>query len=300
LKAKFIRQIMEGRISQRSIEDIDQVVIGFAEMKALATGDGLLIEKVEIESNLNRFYALRTQYNTERGRLKYELSQLPARIAHLRQVVKGYERACAQMAAGQGGEFGIRINGRLYTDRVKAGNAFMATAVTPLNPGDQLRHVGQLWGFPIHTERTLSKSLAWLEIGERLQIEVELGESPVGNVAKLMNALKGMPTTLDSKRLQLEQLERQLPQYEQRVAMPFEHVEQIDRLEMRLREIEVAIENRYKEALAAETNEAKKGQAAYQEKVKKEQSAQMANENGSTAVPGANRDKQSQMPAKAP
>lgn len=300
LKAKFIRQIMEGRISQRSIEDIDQVVIGFAEMKALATGDGLLIEKVEIESNLSRFYALRMQHNTERGRLKYELSQLPARITHLRQVVKGYEWACAQMAVEQGGEFGITLNGRHYTDRVKAGNAFMATAVTPLNPGDQLRHVGQLWGFPIHAERTLSKHLAWLEIGERLQVEVELGESPVGNVAKLMNALKGMPITLDNKRLQLEQLERQLPQYEQRVTLPFEHAEQIDKLETRLREIEVTIENRYKEALAAETDEAKKGQVAYQEKVKKEQAAQMANENGSMAAPGTNGDKQSQMLAKAP
>lgn len=63
----------------------------FAEMKAWATGDRLLFKKVEIESNLNRFYALRTQYNTEYGRLKHELSQLPARIIHLRQVVKRYE-----------------------------------------------------------------------------------------------------------------------------------------------------------------------------------------------------------------
>lgn len=49
----------------------------FAEMKALATGDGLLFEKVEVGSSLNRLHTLRTQYNTERGGLKYELSQLP-------------------------------------------------------------------------------------------------------------------------------------------------------------------------------------------------------------------------------
>ena len=163
----------------------------FAEMKALATGDGLLFEKVEIESNLNRFYALRTQYNTEYARLKHELSQLPARITHLRQVVKGYERTCAQLEAVQDGEFGMKVNGHTYTERQKAGKALMNTAVAPLQPGDQLRHVGELWGFPIHTERTLSKRLAWLEVGDRLQVEVELGESPVGNVAKLMNALKG-------------------------------------------------------------------------------------------------------------
>lgn len=292
LKAKFIRQIMEGRISQRSIEDIDQVVIGFAEMKALATGDGLLIEKVEVESNLSRFYALRTQFNTERGRLKYELSQLPARISHLGQVVKGYERACAHLETVQGGEFGMKVNGRIYAERVKAGKALMGTAVTPLQPRDHLWHVGELWGFPIHTERTLSKRLAWLEIGERLQLEVELGDSPVGNVAKLMNALKGMPSILDNKRFQLEKLERQLPQYEEQVALPFEHAEQIDKLEARLREIEVTIENRYKEALAEETDEAKKSQAAYQAKVKQEQA------NGSTAVL-TTETISPQMPAKA-
>lgn len=144
----------------------------------------------------------------------------------------------------------MKVNGRTYTERQKAGKALMSTPVAPLQPGDQLLHVGGLWGFPVHTERTLSKQLAWLEVGDRLQVEVELGESPVGNVAKLMNALKGMPGILDNKRLQLEKLVRQLPQYEQRVALPFEHAEQIEKLETRLREIEVTIENRYKEALA--------------------------------------------------
>jgi hypothetical protein len=92
-----------------------------------------------------------------------------------------------------------------------------------------------------------------------------------------------MPGILDNKRLQLEKLERQLPQYEQRVALPFEHAEQIEKLETRLREIEVTIENRYKEALAEEADEAKKSQAAYQERMKQERVAQAAN--GSTAVP---------------
>lgn len=277
LKAKFIRQIMEGRISQRSIEDIDQVVIGFAEMKALATGDGLLIEKVEIESNLNRLYALRTQFNTERGRLKYELSQLPARIANLRRVVQGYEKACDQLETVQGGKFEMKVKGRTYTERKKAGKALMSTAVKPLQLRDRLRDVGELWGFPIHIERTLSKRLAWIEVGERLQLEVELGESPVGNVAKLMNAIKGMPDVLENKQLQLERLVRQLPQYEQRVVMQFEHAAQVEKLEDRLREIEVTIENRYKDELAAETDEAKKHQATYQEQVRQEEAGQLLN-----------------------
>ena len=57
-KQKFIAQIMTSKLPVRSAEDIDATALSYAEIKALATGNPLIIEKAQLESDVGKLKIL--------------------------------------------------------------------------------------------------------------------------------------------------------------------------------------------------------------------------------------------------
>lgn len=249
LKAKFIKQIMEGSVSQRSIEDIDAVVIGFAEMKAMATGDHLMIEQVEVESRLSHLYALLSRHRAQRRRMKEELSGLPARVQRLEEMVSTYDRALEQLAGNESDDFEMIVLGHRFNDRKQAGEV-LTRSVLKMKSGNRHDRAAVLYGFPIHVEvNMLGQYRALIELGPTVTLPVEVGVKGVGNVARLLNALRDLPQKRAEKARQLDTVQRQIPQIEARLAAPFEHKAEMVQLEKRQLEIEAEIERRYKESL---------------------------------------------------
>lgn len=254
LKAKFIKQIMEGSVSQRSIEDIDAVVIGFAEMKAMATGDGLMIEQVEVGSRLNHLYALLSRYRAQRRRLKAELSGLPARAQRLAEVVRQYGLALETLEKnGFGGEFEMMVLGHVFRDRKQAGKVLTESVVLTLDRGEVVEDAAVLYGLPIQAEMNhTGQRRASIRLSSGVALTVDLGVKAVGNVARLVNALRDLPKKRAEKVRQLDKIERQIPQMESRLEAPFEYHDEMVQLEKRHIEIEAEIERRYKESLNKE------------------------------------------------
>ncbi len=79
-KQRFISKLLEGSISERSGSDVDDTVLSYAEVKALAVGNPLIKKRVEIANELSRYYILRREAIDERERLKTELASIPAQI----------------------------------------------------------------------------------------------------------------------------------------------------------------------------------------------------------------------------
>ena len=80
-KAKFIADFMRGDFSRRTIEDINTIILTYEEMKALTTGNPLVMEKVKVDAEIRRLDNLRVAHENARIRMRQEIVQLPDKIA---------------------------------------------------------------------------------------------------------------------------------------------------------------------------------------------------------------------------
>src|SRR5215813_1855627 len=118
-KARFIAQIMSGNVTARTAEDVDDMVITAAQVKAIATGNPQILEKVSVEVELSRLSRLYTVWRNGRRDLKWELQSLPQkeheaglRVACHRQAV-----AVRDLHKHDGGEsFAIELSRSLRND----------------------------------------------------------------------------------------------------------------------------------------------------------------------------------------
>jgi uncharacterized protein (DUF1697 family) len=91
-KQRFISKLLEGSISERSGADVDDTVLNYAEVKALAIGNPLIKKRVEIANELSRYYILQREAIEDRERLKTELAGIPAQIERQEALM----RICAE------------------------------------------------------------------------------------------------------------------------------------------------------------------------------------------------------------
>ncbi|MCR4593481.1 MAG: DEAD/DEAH box helicase family protein [Clostridiales bacterium] len=80
-KQRFIGQIMSGRAVMREGRDIDDTVLNYAEVKALAVGNPKIKQRVEVCNELDKYKILQKDYMEERARKEQRVQNLPARIS---------------------------------------------------------------------------------------------------------------------------------------------------------------------------------------------------------------------------
>lgn len=87
-KQRFITGLLSGALDERSGADVESTVLNYAEVKALAIGNPLVKERVEVSNALTRALLLERRASEARLRLQHEATELPGRIRHQSEVVK--------------------------------------------------------------------------------------------------------------------------------------------------------------------------------------------------------------------
>jgi hypothetical protein len=110
-KARFISQIMAGEVTARTSEDVDDMVMTAAQVKAIASGNPRILERVSIEVELSRLSRLYIVWRNSRRNLKWEMESLPGRIREADLRVAGHEQAIAirDQNANSDGAFAIKL-----------------------------------------------------------------------------------------------------------------------------------------------------------------------------------------------
>jgi N12 class adenine-specific DNA methylase len=120
-KARFIAQVMRGDLTVRSIEDVDNVVIGYAEMKALATGNTAIMDKVKVDSDLRRLLSLRRTFANEQHEAQGQLYFRQDQIRRLESDIAAYQKLADRVKA-EGDEplvkLGTNLLGMVDLDRL--------------------------------------------------------------------------------------------------------------------------------------------------------------------------------------
>lgn len=252
-KARFIAQVMRGDTGTRSAEDVELAALSYAEVKALASGNPLVLEKAGVDTELAKLALFKSQWDQQQWRNKQELASLPGRIERIKVRIDAIEADVAARQDVSGNRFAIEIEGRRYTDRAEAGKALMF-AVHGVRGGERV--IGRIAGF-----RVAVKTAASLESGKRLVIlggiEYEAGkaETPIGFVKVLENALNRMEQTLEEEREYLARTEKRMADIQAEIAKPFDKAERLVWLRQRQKEIDAALDLSKGEMQAAEETE---------------------------------------------
>ena len=119
-KARFINQVMRGRLDVREIEDIGENTLSFAEVKALASGDPLILDKAKIDAEVTRLHRLERAWNRAQHSLKGTIAGAEDRATELAEQIATVHAAAAQRTDRRGDLFRMTVDGRHIGSRADA------------------------------------------------------------------------------------------------------------------------------------------------------------------------------------
>ena len=241
-KAKFIHQVMAGDSTARTAEDVDLAALSYAEIKAIASGNPMVLEKMEVDTEVTRLQMLQSSYNATRYRLQDDLyTRLPKKITYLTELISCLEEDMKIRKPTRGDEFKMTVDGIDYTERMDAGTAIMETACKFKNGNEKL-HLGSFAGFELYMSYTQYFEQHFLIIQGKHKYEVQLGPSETGNVIRLENIVNGIEEKLDTAKSELEEARKQKEMARMELEKPFEYEDKLQGLLKRQIEINAKLD----------------------------------------------------------
>lgn len=226
-KQRYISQVMTGRSAARSCEDIDEVVLQYAEFKALAVSDPQIKRKMEVDNEVYRLQTLKAAWKTEHAALQQDIAvHYPTRIERL-SVLLDKQKADAQTYGKEKtDEFAIRLNGRLFDKRPPAGE-YLKLMLQTLGREDGERLVlGSYAGFVLAAVREPGQGISLYLEGQD-SYSVDVGESAMGNITRLENLAAGIETSAESTGKKLKEVRTQMEAAKIQAGKAFEEEEKL-------------------------------------------------------------------------
>ncbi len=236
-KQKFIGQIMTSKSPVRSCEDIDEAALSYAEVKALATGNPYIKEKMDLDIQVSKLKLLKANHTSQRYRLEDNIAKhYPMQITALKERLEGYRADIQTYAAHKPvdkDDFSMKIGNRTYTDKKEAGAALIDMCRSAKQPNMAVT-IGEYQGFKMSVSFDSFFSKFTISLKGSLSHEVEIGADPLGNLQRLSNALEGMTGKMADVEQKLSNVEHQLETAKMEVTKPFaqeqELAEKLERL----------------------------------------------------------------------
>ena len=223
-KQKFIGQIMTSKSPVRSCEDIDESALSYAEVKALATGNPYIKEKMDLDIQVSKLKLLKANHASQIYRLEDNITKhYPQRIADLTERAEGMEKDMARLQQNlpsDKDEFRAKVGGTIYTDKKEAGTAIinMCREIQSLREPVQ---VGSYFGFDMVIFHDHFSQRFIMNLQGAASHKLELGPDPLGNIVRMNHALELMPKQLEEIQTKLDTTKRQLESAKQEVTKPF-------------------------------------------------------------------------------
>jgi N12 class adenine-specific DNA methylase/adenine-specific DNA methylase len=232
-KAKFISQVMQGQTTVRRIEDLDAPALTYAEMKAIASGNPLVIEKARVDTEVMRLSRLRAEHAeaqyTARGRVR----RMTEDVALMEKQIAGMEKDLAVRADTSGDKFSVIVDRHHFTERPEAGTALIK-AVESMLDKRRSEIVMQIAGFNVEFRHTAPETLT---IRGAMNYTANVSPSPVGIIASVEHAIRSIDERLAARQKDFEQTQKNLVSLSALVGKPFEYEERLNELTARQAEL---------------------------------------------------------------
>ncbi len=223
-KQKIISQVITSRTLERSVQSDDDIALSYAEIKALATGNPLIKEKVELDNEIRRLNALKSEHTKNLYDLQDKIEQqYPKKIQDLEIKVKSIENDIKfSNITTENKEFkGIAIKGQFYEDKKQAGEILLQTIKT-LAYSDYNSTIGNYKNFDISARYNFDENKYYLTLKNNYSYQIELGNDIYGNFTRIDNKISSIPDMLNNHKIKLEEIKNQLEQAKIDVKIPFQ------------------------------------------------------------------------------
>ena len=264
-KQKFISQIMTSKSPVRSCEDLDEVSLSYAEIKALSAGNPLIKEKMDLDIEVSKLKMLKASHMNSLYDLQDKVMiDLPAMIkfnelliSNIEKDIKSYsERPIVLDDKGKPVFPSIELFGKVYTDKEEAGKALIEACKQAARADISKNvEVGSYQGFKLNIGYEPMNRVYVATLSGSASYKTELGGSESGNFTRLDNALSGMEDKLTAAKQQLERLQNQLEEAMAQLDTPFPHEEELQAKSKRLDELTKQLESAADEKPASELAE---------------------------------------------
>ena len=239
-KQKFIGQIMTSKSPVRSCEDIDEAALSYAEVKALATGNPYIKEKMDLDIQVSKLKLLKANHTSQCYRLEDNIAKhYPMQLTALKERLEGYRTDIQTYEAHKPVDkdnFSMKIGNRTYTDKKEAGAALIDMCRSAKQPNMAVT-IGEFQGFKMSVSFDSFFSKFTVSLKGSLSHEVEIGADPLGNLQRLSNALEGMTGKMTDVEQKLSNVEHQLETAKVEVTKPFAQEQELSEKLERLAEL---------------------------------------------------------------
>ena len=223
-KQKFISQIMTSKSPVRACEDVDDTALSYAEIKALATGNEYIKEKMDLDVQVSKLKLLKANHTSQIYRLESDIAKrYPVQITALKEKIAGM-RVDADVVKGidlqDNDHFAMTVGGKLYTDKKEAGVALLSAA-SGLKSVKSAGQIGEYHGFALSSEYNFLSNTYTMTIKGKCSYKIEFGKDTLGNIQRIHNALSAIGKKLADTEQNLETVQQQLKTAQEEVQKPF-------------------------------------------------------------------------------
>ena len=246
-KQKFISQIMTSKSPARSCEDLDEAALSYAEVKALAAGNPMIKEKMDLDIQVARLRTLKAAYNSQHYRLEDAvtgifLREIRGTECRIQAFEKDMQTAKDSQRYDKDGKlvFSIELDGTTYDKREDAGKALLGLVGAAVR-ADHPVLVGHYAGFEVTVAYVpLSKVFVAHLVGQATHT-TELGSDAAGNMVRLQNVVAALPQEVSGLRNNLQQLRVQLDSAKEELQQPFLQEQELNDKSARLAELDALL-----------------------------------------------------------
>jgi hypothetical protein len=259
-KQKFISQIMTSKTPVRVAEDVDEQALSYAEIKALATGNPLIIEKAQLDSDVNKLSILHASHLNQKYALEDKiLKTYPQEIKKLTERIERYaadiQTVTQNTPEDKEAVPPMKIGGILYAEKAEAGQAIIDACKAMTSPDPV--PLGEYRGFSMILAYDSYAKEYRVTLSGALSYTVPLGTDIRGNITRLDNRLERCAVDLELEKKELAEVYTQLETAKGEVDRPFPQEKEFADKSARLKELNILLnmDEKDHELLDAEPDE---------------------------------------------
>lgn len=239
-KQKFISQIMTSKSPVRACEDVDDTALSYAEIKALATGNPYIKEKMDLDVQVSKLKLLKANHTSQIYRLESDIAKnFPVQISALKERIAGMQvdsQVVKSVDLQDNDTFAMTVGNVLYEDKKEAGEALIA-ACAGLKTVSTGGKVGEYHGFTLSASYNMFSNAFEMTIKGKCSYKLEIGKDPVGNMQRIHNTLSSIDRKLTESEQKLETVQQQLATAQEEVKKPFPKEAELNEKMERLSEL---------------------------------------------------------------
>ena len=242
-KQRFISQIMTSKTPVRFAEDIDETALSYAEIKALAAGNPLIIEKTDLDTQVAKLKLLKQTYLSEKYSMEDKIQrQYPNEIKRLEILIENTKNDVEFLESNIKNEVdfqGMKLDGEEYLDKSLAGKKILEICKAKTNTDKN--EIGEYKGFKMFLYIDTYNRKFCIDMKNNLSYKVELGSDVFGNIVRIDNVLSGIEKRIDDYINNLEETKKQFENAKLEINIPFQQEEELKKKSKRLNELNIML-----------------------------------------------------------